>query len=73
MFIVQIPLLNAYGEDIYQPFLTVFWQPSPTQVGETLSFSENSLNFSKKSLSLFKRMVDFSKIPWFSLILSLVY
>jgi len=43
--------------------LDVFPQLSPTQVGETLSFSklslsfsENSLSFSKNSLSLLKRM-----------------
>ena len=43
-------------------FLDVFPQLSPTQVGKILSFSE--------FLNSFKRMKDFSKIPWFSLILS---
>ena len=37
-------------------FLDVFPELSPTQVGETLSFSENSL-------SLFKRVDFFQKFP----------
>ena len=44
---------------LVQAFFDVFPQLSPTQVGETLSFSENSLSFSKKPLSLFERMEDF--------------
>ena len=46
-----------------QAFLDVFPQLSPTQVGETLSFSKIFLSFSENSLSLFNRMEIFSKIP----------
>ena len=61
-----------------QVFFNVFYLSlSPTQVGETLSFSKNSMSipkknsmsfykkmsFSKQSLSLFKRIEDFSAIP----------
>ena len=46
------------SKHILQGFLDVFSQQSQTQGGETLSFSENSL-------SLFKRLEDFSKFPEF--------
>ena len=43
---------NKTSED----YIQAFPQLSPTQVGGTLSFSENSLSFSENFLSLFKRM-----------------
>jgi len=58
--------VKSFLVDLARLFLDVFPQLSPTQVGETLSFSkkslsfsENSLSFSENSLSLFKRMEFF--------------
>ena len=42
-------------------FLDIFPQLSPTQVGETLSFSKLSLSFSKNSLSFSENSLIFSK------------
>ena len=58
-FYVQISTLMMVMFGIKQAFLDVFLQLSPTQVGETLSFSKKIFEFFRKFLEFFWKFLEF--------------